>query len=61
MLWGTKFEKLDVWTMHVLDFIPTLAHFDRTNEGIDNKSQSRDKILYILLAFVIYPVMIVAS
>ena len=38
--------------MHVLDFIPTLAHFDRTNEGIDNKSQSRDKILYILLAFV---------
>ena len=27
---------------------------------IGNKSQSRDKILYILLAFVFYPVMMVA-
>ena len=34
------------------NFIPTLANFDRKNEGIDNKSQSRDKILCILLAFV---------
>ena len=31
------------------------------NKGIGNKSQSRDKILYILLAFVFYSVMMVAS
>ena len=29
--------------------------------GIGNKGQSRDKILYILLAVVFYPVMMVAS
>ena len=39
----------------------TLAHFDMKNKGIGNKNQSRNKILYILLAFVFYPVMMVAS
>ena len=36
-------------------------YFGLKNIGIDNKSQSRDKILYILLAFVFYPVMMVAT
>ena len=36
--------------------------FDRQNEGTaGKKSQSRDKILYILLAFEFYLVMMVAS
>ena len=39
----------------------TLAYLDKKNEGIGNKSQSRDKILYILLAFIFYTVMMVAS
>ena len=41
-------------------FYPTLAYFDRINKGKGNKSQSRDKILYIILAFEFYPVMMVA-
>ena len=31
------------------------------DKGIGNKSQSRDKILYILLAVVFYPVIMIAS
>ena len=31
-------------------FYPTLAYFDRKNKGIGDKSQSWDKILYILVA-----------
>ena len=46
--------------VNLQDFIPTLAYFDRKiNVAIGNKSQSRDKILYILLAVVCYPVMMV--
>ena len=36
-------------------------YFDRKDKSIGKKSQSRDKILYILLAFVFYPVVMVAS
>ena len=31
-----------------------LEYFDRKNKDIGNKSQSKDKILYILLAAVFY-------
>ena len=42
-------------------FIPTLAFVTFTLIFPVKIDQSRDKILYILLAFVFYPVMMVAS
>ena len=43
------------------DFIPTLAFGTCTFVFSVKIGQSRDKILYILLAFVFYPVMMLTS
>ena len=59
--WLASYHHNWVITGYNIFIIPTLAYFDRKNKGIGNKSQSRDKILYILLAFVFYPVMMVVS
>ena len=42
-------------------FYPYFGPFWQENESLGNKSQSRDKIFYIILAFVFYAVMMVAS
>ena len=47
--------------MYVQDFIPTLAFVTCAYIFPVKIGQGRDKILYILLAFVFYPVMMVAS
>ena len=44
----------------LVKFTRFYPYFDMKNKGIGNKSQSRDKILYNLLAFVFYPIMMVA-
>ena len=47
--------------VNVQDFIPTLAFVAYTFIFPAQIGQSRDKILYILLAFVFYQVMMVYS